>query len=282
MRKYTHRSLSVLLVATVCAAAACGGGDAPATDDARDVSLPATTVEPELQDVPVTVAEAAAPPSAAPPPAPRPRPAAPPPAAAPAAAPAPAVAAATPPGPARVEFGEIAPGSNLVVRTAAVACTDTHKVGDRFTASVAETVSGTEGVSIPAGATATMQVTESVRGENDMNKVRFAFRVVSLTFGGNTYDVVGTEVADAKVDIMRRQTTGDQAKKVATGAAVGAIAGQILGRNTRSTVVGGAVGAAAGAVAANATADYDGCLAADSRVTIKLTQGLKIRLAAGE
>jgi len=276
MSQYTVRSATAFAVATLFAVAACGGDKE--VEESRDLNLPdATVVQPELQDVPVAQAPA---PTPAPAPAPRPRPQTP--APAPVPAPVPTPVPAPTPAPARAEYGEIAAGTNVVVRTAAQACTDTHKVGDRFTASVAETITGSEGVSIPAGATATLQVTESVRGENDMNKVKFAFRVVSFTFGGNTYDVVGADVVSPPVETVRRQTSGDQAKKVATGAAIGAIAGQVLGRNTRSTVVGGAVGAAAGAVASNATADYDGCVKADSRLTVRLAQGVKIRLAAGE
>ncbi len=277
MSQYTVRSATAFAVAALVAVAACGGDKE--VEDTRDLNVPeAAPAQPELQDVPVAQAPApAATPTRAP--APRPTPARP---TQTTPAPTPAPVPAPTPAPARAEYGEIAAGSTVVVRTAAQACTDTHKVGDRFTASVAETVSGSEGVSIPAGATATLQVTESVRGENDKNKVKFGFRVVSFTFGGNTYDVVGADVVTPPVETVLRQTSGDQAKKVAAGAAIGAIAGQVLGRNTRSTVVGGAVGAAAGAVASNATADYDGCVKADSRLTVRLAQGLKIRLAAGE
>jgi len=273
MRQYTARFTSAALLVTLLSVAACG--DTPA-DEARDVNLATpTTAEPQLQDVPVAADPT---PAATPAPAPpRPAPAPPPPApAAPRPAPAPA------PAPARAEYGEIAAGANLAVKTASQLCTNTHKVGDRFTASVAETVSGTEGVSIPAGATATLQVTESVRGTNDPNGIKFAFKVVSLTFGGTTHDVVGADVTSAPVERVRRQTTGDQAKKVAAGAAIGAIAGQVLGKNTRSAVIGGAIGAAGGAVAANATADYDGCVATDSRLTVKLASSLRIKVATTE
>jgi outer membrane biosynthesis protein TonB len=268
MRQYTARFTSVVALAAVLSLAACGGEKAP---EERDVNLATpTTAEPQLQDVPVAA-------EPAPPPAPAPKPVVTPPKPAPKPAP---VAPKPAPAPARAEYGEIAAGSNLSVRTSAQLCTNTHKVGDRFTATVSETVMGTEGVSIPAGATATLQVTESVRGENDPSKIKFAFKVVSLSFGGNTYDVVGADIASAPVERVRRQTTGDQAKKIGAGAAIGAIAGQIIGKNTRSTVIGGAVGAAGGAIAANATADYDGCVATDSRLTARLASGLRIKVAA--
>ncbi len=274
MRQYTARLTSAIALAAAFSVAACG--EKPPVDDVRDVNLAAPTVaEPELQDVAVATAPPPVTPPAAPP-AQRPRPT---PVTSPPTTPPPAPVPVTP---ARAEYGEIAAGTTMFVRTSAQLCTDTHKVGDRFTASVAEAVAGTEGVTIPAGATATVQVTESVRGENDANKVKFAFKVVSLSFGGDTYDVVGANVVSAPVEKVRRQTTGDQAKKVATGAAIGAIAGQVMGRNTRSTVVGGAIGAAGGAVAANATADYDGCVGANSRLQVELASGLRIKVAAGE
>jgi hypothetical protein len=273
MRQYTARLTSAVALTAALVLGACGG-EQPA-EEVRDVNLAApAAADPQLQDVPV----AAAPPPATTP-APRPRPTPPPaPAAAPRPTPTPAPAAA----PARAEYGEIAAGTTLAVRTSAKVCTNTHKVGDRFTASIAQTVTGTEGVSIPAGATATVQVTESATGENDPTKVKFAFKVVAISFGGNTYDVVGADIVSAPVESVRRQSTGDQAKKVAAGAAIGAIAGQILGKNTRSTVVGGAIGAAGGAVAANATADYDGCVNDNSTMQVKLTSALRLKVAAAE
>jgi hypothetical protein len=75
------------------------------------------------------------------------------------------------------------------------------------------------------------------------------------------------------------QSTTDQAKKVAAGAAVGAIIGQIFGKNTKSTLVGAAVGAAAGGAVAAGTTSYDGCVAQLTPITVTLSQPLTMRVA---
>jgi len=55
--------------------------------------------------------------------------------------------------------GTIATGSEISLYSGQRVCTNTYAVGDRFTASVAESVQGSNGVAIPAGATAVIEVT---------------------------------------------------------------------------------------------------------------------------
>jgi hypothetical protein len=268
-------SSGTAVAAVLFGAAACGGEKTEDLQAAqRDVAIapPATpAVQPPISDVPTTSAPTKTAPSKSKPTKATPPVATPvtPPSAPPASPPA------TPPGPV---YGLIASGSEFAVRPATKVCTNTQKVGDRITATVSEAVQGSDGASIPAGATATLEVTKSQFGNNDENKVALDFRLVSLSFDGRSYDVDGGD-ATPVVTKVRRQSTGDQAKKVAIGAAAGAVVGRVLGKDTKSTVVGGAIGGVAGAAAAAGTADYDGCVAADSRVAIKLTQDLKIRVS---
>jgi hypothetical protein len=262
------------LGAVVFAAAACGGDKTDELQAAqRDVALapPSTpAVLPPVADVPVTP-----PKTALSKPVPARNPAKTPPVTTPVKPPASTTPPAAPPGPA---YGVVSSGSEFDVLPATKVCTNTQKVGDRVTATLAEAVNGSSGASIPAGATATLEVTKSQFGNNDVNKVALDFRVVSLSFDGRTYDVEGSEVTPAEVTKVRRQSTGDQAKKVAIGAAAGAVVGRVIGKSTKSTVVGGAIGAVGGAAAAAGTADYDGCVAAESRMKVKLTQDLRIRV----
>jgi uncharacterized protein YcfJ len=88
---------------------------------------------------------------------------------------------------------------------------------------------------------------------------------------------VTSETTYAQVDRVRAQSSGETARKVATGAAIGAVLGQILGHKTKSTVIGAGAGAAAGAVIANRNADYDGCVPSGGRITIRLTEPLTIQ-----
>jgi hypothetical protein len=173
-------------------------------------------------------------------------------------------------------FGTIASGSQISLYSGQRVCTNTYAVGDKFTASVAESVEGTNGVAIPAGATAVIELTSLKRSENANDNISMEFVVRSITFNGTTYPV-NADVTSAQVDKVRNGDASNDGKKVATGAIIGAIAGQIFGHRTKSTVIGAATGAAAGAVVAGATGKYDGCVPNGGRISLKLTQPITVQ-----
>ncbi len=172
--------------------------------------------------------------------------------------------------------GMIAGGSEISLYAGQRVCTNTYAVGDRFTASVAESVQGSNGASIPAGATAVIEVTSVKRSNNANDNIVFEFVVRSIAFNGKTYPVSST-VTYAQVDKVRDASTSDDVKKVATGAVIGAIAGQIFGKKTKSTVIGAATGAAAGAVVAGVTANYDGCVPSGGRISMTLSEAMVVQ-----
>lgn len=287
MTHRTFRAMSIALSALVVTSA-CGDKSADQSS-ARDVTLsppPPPATQTDLRDVPPATGAKTAPASES-----RPRsttssktatsksaptttaaaPQAAPPVAPPAAAPASA--------PVGAKMGVIASGTSFALQTTQRVCTPTAKAGDKFTATVTDAIPGSNGASIPAGAVATVEIVDARPGINNADSVKMTFRVTSISYSGQTYAVDGGDVVQAQVDRVRRQSTGTQAKKVATGAAIGAVVGRILGHNTKSTVIGGAVGAAGGAAVAAGTADYDGCVASDSRLAVKLSQPLKIRVS---
>ena len=173
--------------------------------------------------------------------------------------------------------GTIPAGATLALASNEKVCTNTFKVGQHFTASVTNAVSGSNGAVIPAGATANIEVTELKRSENANDNVVMGFRVTSVTFGGHTYPVSAT-TTDAQVTKVKNQPKSKDVQKVVGGAAIGAIAGQILGRSTKATVIGGAVGAAAGAGAAAATANYEGCVNSGGRITATLNSSTQVNI----
>ena len=173
--------------------------------------------------------------------------------------------------------GTIPAGATLNLASGSKVCTNTNKVGDRFNASVSDAVVGSNGAVIPAGATATVEVTELKRSENANDNVVMGFRVVSVNFGGHTYPVSAT-TSYAQVSKVKNQPKGKDVQKVVGGAAIGAIAGQILGKSTKATVIGGAVGAAAGAGAAAATANYEGCVNSGGRITATLNSSTQVNI----
>ena len=173
-------------------------------------------------------------------------------------------------------LGSIPAGSQISLSSNSRVCTNTHKVGQRFSATVSNTVSGSNGATIPAGATATIEITELSRSENANDPVNMGFRVVSVTFGGRTYPIDATTTY-ANVDRVRNQPKSKDVQKVVGGAAVGAIIGQVLGKDTKSTVIGAATGAAAGTAAAAATANYEGCVPSGGRITITLDNAATVQ-----
>jgi hypothetical protein len=288
MFKRTGRLVLTLPLALALVAGACRDrtDDQLAQDAALDRDLELvnrdTMAQPALTDIPAETPPA--PTAAAPAPAPRTAPrTTTPPRTATAPRPAPSGPATTPsgntvtptPGAQPEVRGVIAAGSTINLSSGSRVCTNTHRVGQTFTATVANTVTGSNGSAIPAGATAVVEITSLSRSENVNDPIDVGLRVRSITFEGRTYPVSAT-TASASVERVRSTTASKDAQKVATGAAIGAIAGQILGRDTRSTVAGAAVGAAAGAGAAAATANYDGCIPAGGRITITLNSATEV------
>jgi hypothetical protein len=166
--------------------------------------------------------------------------------------------------------GTIAAGSTLNAHAVSKICTNTNAVGDHVTATIDNAVSGSNGATIPAGATVNLTVTNLKRSENSNDPIVMEFAVNSVTFGGKTYPIEGS-VSAPNVDRVKDQPTSKDVQKVGIGAAAGAIAGRIFGKSTKATVIGGAVGAAAGAATAAATANYQGCIQSGSPIIVKLS-----------
>jgi hypothetical protein len=302
MSKYTRRLGAPFVMAAALAFSACTVSDSKsdtslASDTAlnRDLQMANrdSAAQPQLNDVPATPAAEAPAPTPTPArttpkpvatkPAPRPttRPATPEPTTRTTASGntetrnAPGSAAASGGG----AVGTIASGTSLSLRSNERVCTNTYTVGQTFSATVANSVSGTNGASIPSGATVTLEVTQLKRSENANDKIIMEFAVRSVAFGGRTYPVTGT-VASADVERVRNQPMSKDAQKVAAGAAIGAIAGQFLGKNTKSTIIGAAAGAAGGAATAAATANYEGCVPDGGSIAVNLTAPLQVRVTS--
>ncbi|HEV7389194.1 MAG TPA: YMGG-like glycine zipper-containing protein [Gemmatimonadaceae bacterium] len=305
MMKFTFSRIATpVLFAATLALGACKQGDKPEDALAQDTSLAHdlqlanadTMSQPELKDVPATVVPAPAPTEPAPKatkrqtpseiltPSRTPRRVA----TTPRSTPEPVESApvTTPNGNTVSEnsagsstehsIGTIASGSEISLYSGQRVCTNQYQVGDKFTASVAESVQGSNGVAIPAGATAVIEITSLKRSENANDNIEMEFAVRSIAFNGKTYPISSTVTA-AQVEKVRNGDASNDARKVATGAVIGAIAGQIFGHKTKSTVIGAATGAAAGAVVAGATGKYDGCVPNGGRISLKLNQAMTVQ-----
>lgn len=250
---------SVLALALV-ALSACGGGES--SEAAREIELAPADSGAAMSDTPAQSAAPAAPAPAS---------------TAPARSTPAARTATSTPAAATARTGALSAGATLALASGSRVCTNTHKVGDRFTATTTADVQATNGITIPAGSEVTLEVVESARGQNGRDNVKLAFKPVSISVRGASSNLAADVTRVAALEYDRVQSNTTQAGKVATGAAVGAIAGQVVGRDTKSTVIGAAVGAAAGGAVAAATTDYHGCLAANAALTITLTEQLTVR-----
>ena len=273
MYKFTGRLILPILAASLVAA--CGGGDkkadsALAADSSlnKDLALAGadSTKQPALADVPATPTTKTPAPTKT--------------ASTSTKAKAPTTKAPAPvtKAPARATSGTIEAGTALAVRANAELCTNTHKIGDKFMATVNEAVVGSNGATIPAGAVVTMTVTKLNRSNNVNDPIEMQFSVDQIEFGGKTYAINGS-VSGVDVQRVRATSKSSDVKKVVGGAAIGAIAGQVLGKNTKSTVIGAAVGGAAGAGAAVATANYEGCIRAGNNFVVTLGNALTLPVA---
>jgi hypothetical protein len=275
MFKYTGRFTAPVVIGALALLAACGGdrnnADSALASDTtlnRDLALAGTdtAAQPSLTDVPATPSTTAKAPATK--------------------TKAPSTKTSTPTktasgntkttgGTGGGRVGTISAGTSLNVRANNEVCTNTSKVGDRFTATVNESVVGSNGATIPAGATVTLTVTRLKRSENANDPIVMEFAVNNVSFSGKTY-ALEANVGNTEVQRVRASTKSNDAKKVVAGAAIGAIAGQILGKNTKSTVIGAAAGAAAGAGAAAATANYEGCIRAGGNMVVTLSNALQV------
>ena len=280
--RYTALKSALMLLA-----AACGGTDAASNaasnTAARQIELaPTKQAPPELNDAPLPAAAPATRPvkkaARAPEPVPIPAPRVQPPQSqpvvpAPASAPAPAATLAP-------TAGTVATGTPLTLTPSSRICTNTHHEGDRFTATLASAVQGTNGIVIPAGSGAVFRILESTRKAGGKDSLNIAYDIVSIKVGDETYEVVAHMTESTPLQYVNIQSTTDKATKIGAGAVIGAIAGRILGGNAKGTVIGGVVGGVAGAAVANNTRDYIGCISESSSIALALDRPLTVRLAA--
>ena len=123
-----------------------------------------------------------------------------------------------------IKMGTVAAGATLRLGASDKVCTNTNKVGDRFVATLSESVSGADGAVIPSGAAVTIELTQLKRSENANDQIQMGFRVINIAFNGHTYPL-DADVQTAEITRVRNSSTGKEAKKVLGGAVAGAVIG---------------------------------------------------------
>lgn len=174
------------------------------------------------------------------------------------------------------KVGSVSSGTAINLTSTSRVCTNTNQVGDKFTATVNEMISGSNGVTIPAGAKAVIEISQLKKSNSTGDAIQMTFDVTNLTWADRTYPIDAT-IDHVDVDKVRNSSTKSDAIKVGGGAVIGGIIGKIIGHNTKGTIIGAATGAAAGTAVAMGTADYDGCVPVGGNIKIHLNAPAQIQ-----
>ena len=172
--------------------------------------------------------------------------------------------------------GTVASGTSMDLTSTERVCTNTNHVGDKFTATVNSAIAGSNGVTIPSGAKALIEVSQLKESGKTGDPIQMTFDVQSLTWGDKSYPIDAT-IDHVDVDKVRNASTKSDVAKVGGGAVIGGIIGQIIGHSTKSVVIGAATGAAAGTAVAMGTAGYDGCVPVGGNIKIHLNAPAQIQ-----
>ncbi len=177
--------------------------------------------------------------------------------------------------PGATHMGTIPSGTAMTLASSTRVCTNTHHVGDQFTATTTDAVMGTNGAMIPAGSPVDLTVTK-VKASNNMTQAgQIGVSVDSIVVNGVTYPL-DAQITSATTNKVRSTSMGQEATKVGIGAAAGGILGQVIGHDAKSTIIGAAAGAAAGGGVAAATTKYDFCIPQNGHIAIKTTSDEKV------
>lgn len=266
MKNMRKNFLSLVAIAAVAAASACGGDNSDQADLDREMDLAmAEDSLAQLEDnasteTPVEEAAQQEAPSQTPPPR----------RAAPQRQPDPEPQYVT---------STVNAGTAVSVTLDQELNTKTNKVGDVFTATVSAPVIVGNVVAVPAGAKVSGQVTavQASGGSGQEAILKVAFN--SITVDGESFPV-SMSVTSATPTKKNRDGTAETVGKIGIGAAAGAILGRVIGGNSTGTVVGGAIGAAAGTAIVLGSADSDAILAQGSAMTLTVDEDLTVRRPA--
>jgi hypothetical protein len=175
------------------------------------------------------------------------------------------------PGPAPAVIGV---GARVGMTTNGRTCTSAL-VGDKFTATVSNAITGTNGAVIPAGATVVLEVI-SVEHADPVEMSRIRFHVRAIDVNGEPIPADGEVTTLGQMEVVR-VSKGNDRTKVVGGAIAGAVLGGMIGKSTKGTVIGAAAGAAAGTAAAKRSQRSEACLPQGSELTLTLSREIVVR-----
>jgi len=178
------------------------------------------------------------------------------------------VAAATP-----VSANSLPTGSVVTVTLDQPVGTKTSKVGDTFSATVAEAIVAANGQTVvPAGSKVYGKVTGLQDSDNVGQKaaIRLDFERINVNGVERPFEA---NITATNLQTQKEESRDETLKKAGIGAAAGAVLGAVIGGGDISKILGGAaIGAAAGTVISLGGGDVEAVLPAGSRMTLQTTQ----------
>jgi hypothetical protein len=145
-----------------------------------------------------------------------------------------------------------------------------NDAGEEFAGTVAAPITIDGEVAIPKGADVTGVITKSKKQGTFKGQADLAIRLTALRVGAKSYTISTSTYA---------QSVKGKGKRTAIvtggGAAVGALIGGLAGGG-KGAAIGAGVGAGGGLAASGATGGENVTLAAESRITFKLTEAVTI------
>ena len=169
-------------------------------------------------------------------------------------------------------------GTTLKVTLDQTLGTEQSKVGDAFTATVAEPLNTTSGdVVVPKGAVVHGTVTGLHASEHAGDQAAIKLDFDTLTVNGQAY-AFDANIVSTDLKTQGGDTQNETLKKAGIGAAAGAALGAILGGASLGKIaLGGLLGAAAGTAISLGAGEVQAVLPEGTPMTVKSTEMVALR-----
>jgi hypothetical protein len=196
--------------------------------------------------------------------------------------PAPNYAESAPPAPVRstvaapVITGDrisVPTGTRLTIRTIDSIDSDRNRVGDKFAATLDQPLYVNDVLVVPKGADVYGRLEEVKEAGHLAGKSQLRLSLTGIVVNGQTY-----ALSTGDYDLSGKSRTGNTAKKVGGGAAVGALIGAVVGGG-KGAAIGAGVGAGAGTAVQVATQGEQVHVPSETLLEFALDQPVTIPIA---
>jgi hypothetical protein len=183
-------------------------------------------------------------------------------------------AASTAPAPARAAAGTVTipQGTPVTIELRNEIGTKHSRVGDTFTAVVAQGVTANGRTAIPAGSTVNGRVIMSEQPGKASGRGRLQLQFTTVSFNGRSYNLGSRSAV-----FESKSGTEKDVAIIGGGAAAGGVAGAILGKDAGSAAKGAVIGGAAGTVASLLTRGPQLTLESGTNIRFTLDQPVTVR-----